>query len=593
MMRRLSAWRHKRRGDAHRRAWRLEEAIASYRAALALDPRYADVHNNLGVVPEAAGRRAEAVASLEAALAIDPSQPDAYVNLGNILAEQGLLQEAIARYAQAVRADPARVDAHAAMADLYRDLGRLEEARQCDQRVLDLQPGDAVRIRVATALPAVPRSEEEMERARVGFRAGIEGLLARGVSLADPLVEIGQTPFLLPYQGRNDRELLTTLARLYAEACPGLLAVAPHTHRALRARRRVGFHSSHFLGHSVGAWFARAIDQMAASAPFDVVLITPEGTPRPELARTFPSVTSHAAIPLDLPAARARIAALELDVLCYADIGMNPLSYFLAFSRLAPVQCNMLGHPVTSGIPAVDYFLSSALCEGPDAQAHYSERLVALASLPAFISRPALPPPRSRAELGLPADRHLYVCPTMLHKLHPAFDRAIGGILRRDPLGEVLLFGDSRFAHWRRAVEERHAAVLPDVRDRIRFLPWQSGPDLLALLGVADVALDTWHFGAATTTFLMLAAGIPVVSLPGEFVRGRMTLGIYRRMGMEECIAGSEQEYVDLAVRIASDAGLRQTLRERIAATCPGIYDDAAMVPRLSEALAALAPLRS
>jgi predicted O-linked N-acetylglucosamine transferase (SPINDLY family) len=54
------------------------------------------------------------------------------------------------------------------------------------------------------------------------------------------------------------------------------------------------------------------------------------------------------------------IAREEMDLLFYTDIGMDPETYFLSFARLAPVQCVTWGHPDTTGVPNVDYFLSSA-----------------------------------------------------------------------------------------------------------------------------------------------------------------------------------------------------------------------------------------
>ena len=78
-----------------------------------------------------------------------------------------------------------------------------------------------------------------------------------------------------------------------------------------------------------------------------------------------------------------QVAATELDVLFYADIGMDPTTYFLAFSRLAPVQCVTWGHPVTTGIPNIDDYLSSDVFEAPGAEAHYTERLIRLPRRPA------------------------------------------------------------------------------------------------------------------------------------------------------------------------------------------------------------------
>ena len=93
---------------------------------------------------------------------------------------------------------------------------------------------------------------------------------------------------------------------------------------------------------------------------------------------------------LRLAEAREQIASRELDVLVYTDIGMESLTYFLAFARLARVQCVTLGHPVTSGIPTIDYFLSSDLLEPADADAHYTERLVRFANSPHYLSAPRI-----------------------------------------------------------------------------------------------------------------------------------------------------------------------------------------------------------
>jgi len=84
---------------------------------------------------------------------------------------------------------------------------------------------------------------------------------------------------------------------------------------------------------------------------------------------------------INLAACQKAIAADKLDVLVYADIGMEPTSYFLAFSRLAHVQCVAGGHPVTSGIPSLDYWIGNDLGEAEDAQAHYNEKLVRLKSI--------------------------------------------------------------------------------------------------------------------------------------------------------------------------------------------------------------------
>ena len=95
-------------------------------------------------------------------------------------------------------------------------------------------------------------------------------------------------------------------------------------------------------------------------------------------------------VPNSLQRAREVIAALELDILFYQDIGMDTLSYFLAFSRLAPAQCMGWGHPVTCGIPAMDFFISTEAFEPSGGEKHYNERLLKMANVatPSVYARP-------------------------------------------------------------------------------------------------------------------------------------------------------------------------------------------------------------
>src|SRR5262249_3326391 len=149
----------------------------------------------------------------------------------------------------------------------------------------------------------------------------------------------------------------------------------------------------------------------------------------------------------NLPAARRIIAGHQLDILFYTDIGMEPFSYTLGFSRLAPIQCVGWGHPVTTGSKAIDYYLSSDLFESTEADQHYTEQLVRLKNLPTYYYRPTPRyPVRGREYFGLPHGARLYGCPQSIYKFHPDFDELLAGILRADS-SAILVLLHSRFQH--------------------------------------------------------------------------------------------------------------------------------------------------
>jgi predicted O-linked N-acetylglucosamine transferase (SPINDLY family) len=570
------------------------DALRHGEAALRLRPAWADAHNSAGVALYALGRLDEAAGHFRHAIEADPAHAAAHVNLGNALTDQGCIDEAIAHYGKALAIEPRHATAHLTLAMALEEDGRYEEALAAYGRAQAIAPSDGIRIKMATMLPMVPRSPAEIDDLRTRLDRELDALLAQPLRLRDPAREVGQTAFLLPYQGRNDRDLQKKLAAVYEHACPELLYIAPHCRvprPAPRARIRVGFASRFFTAHSVGIWFNRLIALVAREPDLEVVLVDLGGAADADLRRACARCLTP---PQDLAAAREAIAREELDILVHADIGMDPFGYFLAFSRLAPVQCAMLGHPVTSGLRNIDYFISSALFEAGDAQDHYSEKLVRLNALPVYIARPLAPArPKNRRELGLPEDRTLYACPMMLHKFHPDFDAAMAQILRRDARGEILLFADSRFPRRHEGLRRRFAAAHPDVAGRLRFLPWASLEDLMNIVRESEVVIDTFHFSAGTTAFLVFAVGTPLVTLPGAYVRGRPTLGCYLKMGVMDCVAADADAYVDLAVRLGTDEGFREAVRGRILKACGTLYEDPAAVAELAAFLRSAAGRRS
>ena len=270
---------------------------------------------------------------------------------------------------------------------------------------------------------------------------------------------------------------------------------------------------------------------------------------------------------------RQIIGGEELDILFYPDIGMDPYTYFLSFARFAPVQAVSWGHPDTTGIPNIDYFISSALLELPEASSHYSERLIRLAHLPTYYFRPDTPEnPLTRNDLGLPREGHLYVCPQNLFKFHPGFDATLGDLLRRDPDGYLILIDDARGGHWKRLLSDRFRLSLGDVIERIIFIPHMPGEKFLGLLTLADVVLDIPTFSGGNSSFEALAMGTPIITWPQDFMRGRVTAALYKQMGLHELIATDADSYLSLALRLVQDIDFKRRMQADIKANVDKLY---------------------
>jgi predicted O-linked N-acetylglucosamine transferase (SPINDLY family) len=418
----------------------------------------------------------------------------------------------------------------------------------------------------------------DLQAWRKRFAEGLDQLHAEGVRI-DLENDSALPAFYLAYQGRNDRDLQRSLARLHH---PGPQPVLPAPRDGHQGKVHVGFLSSYFGNHTIGRLNKGLIAGL--SRKDFLVTVFSVGRHDDDIGRFLRQhADRYVPLPAHVPSARRLVAEQQVDILFYPELGMDPVSYGLAFSRLAPVQVVTWGHPTTTGIDTIDYFLSSELLETPGAQEHYTETLVLLKSLPICYDRPVLSEPaRQRQDFGLPGDAHLYACLQSLFKLHPEFDELLGRILRRDPCGLVLLLR-GRDRHWEELLRRRWTTTLPDVADRIRFLPPQPRPDFLGLSAIADVLLDPIHFGGGNTSYEALAFGVPIVTLPSPYLRGRITLALYRQMGVLDCVAGSSADYVDLAVRLGTDPAHRAEVSAKILAACGVLYDNAAGVRELEQ----------
>jgi predicted O-linked N-acetylglucosamine transferase (SPINDLY family) len=383
--------------------------------------------------------------------------------------------------------------------------------------------------------------------------------------------------FYLAYQGENERDVMVLLSQFHRQAFPSLQWTAPQCAArgaSVRGRRiRLGLFSSYLRTHAV-AWTIRGLLEELPKDRFEIVLFSgqsPSTAIMPEIRAAAEKVVR---LPRSLEEARQAIAKEDVDVLIYADIGMEGLSYSLAHARLAPVQCATWGHPVTTGISTVDYYISSDLAEPEDAASHYSERLVRLAGVQTCYRRPVFPSePGLPTVPGLPSGAAIYLCPQSLFKIHPDMDRPLSEILRRDPAGYLLIFEGKEKSVTDRLLE-RWAAPFKDVIDRVRTIPRVPFANFLAIVASADVLLDTWPFGSGNTSYQGFAAGVPIVTLPGKYLRGRAVLAHYRLMGFGDCIADSPESYVDIAVRLGTDPDFHGRIAALICERSHVLFDD-------------------
>jgi protein O-GlcNAc transferase len=122
-----------------------------------------------------------------------------------------------------------------------------------------------------------------------------------------------------------------------------------------------------------------------------------------------------------------------------------------------------------------------------------------------------------------------------------------------------------------------------ELYNRVMFLPDQKVADYLNIVKLADVVLDTLYFGGVNTTYDAFAVGTPVITLPGQFSRGRYSYATYQKMGINDCIADSPADYIKRAVTIATNTNYRNEISKKIIEKSGILFEEQQAVSELSD----------
>jgi predicted O-linked N-acetylglucosamine transferase (SPINDLY family) len=278
----------------------------------------------------------------------------------------------------------------------------------------------------------------------------------------------------------------------------------------------------------------------------------------------------------------------NLHLLIFPEIGMDPITLKLASLKLAPIQCVSWGHPTTSGLPTIDYYLSSDLMEPPDGDSHYTEELVRLPNLSAYYEPPELKKTGShRDNFGLHSDRVLYHCCQSLYKYLPQYDEVFPRIAQE--LGTcTFLFSSHARSKW---ITEKFQARINqafekfnlDAKQFVVFLPFLNEEKYNDLFHLSDILLDPIGWSGCNSALEAISCDLPVMTLPGKLMRSRDSFGIFNMMGVHDTIAFSIDEYIGISIKLGKDSEWRKHISKKIADNKHRIYFDKSCITALEK----------
>lgn len=552
---------HNNLGAAYRKTHRLASALACFQAAVQLRPDFIEARINLSDTLHLLGRAAEAEPHGREAVRLNPKSPDAHNSLGLSLSDLGRHEEAEASYREAIRFRPGFPTAHANLGNALRELGRVEDAEASYREALRLEPNHQEALKgLALALMTQRKFTEAIAHLESSLSAILESdsgwKVILGALLYVPDISLDE---------RFARHLAFGQAmtkRVQAHSLPPQLP----NNRDPGRRLRVGWLSSDFHQHPVARNIGILFRNRDQSAFETYCYADMKRSDAMTDAFKRQSDAWRSISGLDDAEVAEMIRADRIDIMIYLAGHFDDNRPQVAAWRPAPIQISMFD-TATSGISQMDYFVADHMLAPARRPEKFTERVLRLPSC--YVHEPPQggPDPGTPPCLtGAPVTFASFHNPM---KLHPKIFTVWGDILRRIPEARLHFQYMERFAD-----EPLKKAICRDLGEdlvsRITFgVLTRSIGDHLNLYNQVDIALDPFPFNGSTATFEALWMGVPIVTLLGDTIVSRWTASMLSKVGMNDLIATSPEQYVDIAVRLATDrdrlSELRRTLRDRLA----------------------------
>ena len=571
---------------------RLDDAEASYKKAVAIKPDFAEAHYNLGNILLEARRLGEAETCFKRALEIDPNRADANYNLGNTCYLLGRAGEASVYFWKALQIKPDYAEVHCSLGELLYQRGQLDAAQESLQLAIKFKPdtplSHALLGAILTRMGRLPEAEASCQRALelddqyvVGFcnlaNAQLDqGLVDKAESNYRKALKIRPTHndshsnllFCLSHNSNKNTQALFEEHLLFGERFESPLKDKWPIHQNSRQPDRtlqIGFVSGDFKNHPVANFILPVLKQLActpklslhayANHPFDDDISK-------QLREYF--AHWHSATPLTDDALANQIRADGIDILIDLS-GHTAANRLLTFARKpAPIQISCIGYPGTTGLTAVDYFLSDhfLLPQGKfDDQ--FTEKIVRLPATCAFSPHKDSPP------VGpLPALHKGHVTFGSFNRVNKMRRELItlwSELLRAVPDSRMLLASMPLAGEYQTLIDWfAQEGISPE---RLEFYPRTDMSSYLDLHKQVDICLDTFPYNGGTTTFHALWMGVPTLTLAGNTVASRSGVSILGNVGLEEFVAHDSDDFVKKGVfwsnNLSELSKTRASLRER------------------------------
>ncbi|GMH86066.1 hypothetical protein TrST_g2000 [Triparma strigata] len=639
-------------GTSSQRLGLLDVSLSFYNTILSIEPNHENANMNIGVLMHETGDLKGAQNVYRYCL--DSLNPNIHTrvtlmnNLGAALMSSNSPDEGAAVLEEALKLDPKNVNVLINLSMYYNEDGNLRRGRKMLDEALKFKFEETgrvdvgLKIRKAISLPPVMGDKDEVIKNYNKFQEQVANLALETINLdtslkvIDPVQTIERIHFYLVYMGSKfDRVSQRLVNELYSNCIVSfdradLVAPKDHSNSNSNSNNRllskpddrkvkIGFVSKFFGDFEPHGLLLEGVIRHLPRSIFQVYIlpISSSGETAKYLEDTYSEVVK---LTLSYSSNLNKLADLALDIIVYADLNSEPMTHFMSLSRLAPCQVAFWGNPVTSGNQKIDYFISFDRGENPyrtlvdTEEEPYSEQVVLLEGLGiwyndfSYLEKTYYENSIEMSNLKTWEDfattkdaksisnpnNNIYLCAQSVFKLSSDFDVVVNNVLRSDPDG-VVVFTKGRRPAWTAKFKSRLRQTLSDeLYSRVYFIERVGSIDFPNLIKLCTVLLHPFPFGGSRTSLDGLEAGVPIVTWPQNFLRGRMAVSYFAEMEIWDCcVAWSSDEYVEKVVRLGKDKSFRSKSIELIKSRIHRVYNNVKVVKEWTRFLCTVAGVES
>ena len=556
---------------------RHDDAMALAELALTINPNSLDAWVNHGLILHGKKRYEEAITSYDRVLSLKPDYVQIWNNKGVILQELKRYEDAIESYDQALKIKPNYVEVWMNKGDLFNLVKLHIEAAKCYQKALELRPEASYLLGKAHHQMMLGCEWAKYEE--------ITNEIFNQINRGEKVVEV------FGFQGIAESEnLLQKCAITFSNdkfpALGNLAGLSRYGHTKIR----IGYLCGEFRNQATSVLMTR-IWELHNKAKFEIYAFDNGWNDRSEYRQRIESafdVILDISQMSDIETANL-IHSNEIDILVNLN-GFFGLSRHGVFSyKPAPIQVNYLGFPGTLGSPYIDYIIGDPFVIPEKSREFFTEKI---AYLPNSYQandniRKISNRQFSRRELGIPENGFVFACFNNNFKIAPATFDLWARILKMVEGSVLWLLADNQLAKNNLIKEVVARGISPE---RLVFADRMESSEHLARHRLAGLFLDTLPCNAHTTCSDALWSGLPVLTLVGSAFPGRVSAGLLNAIGMPELIATTEEDYVALAVELATSSVKLTAIKERLASNISSkpLFDSCQFTEHLESAYLAM-----